>query len=129
DAYFGPSGDEFTFAMQGNRLHLTEFAGGSPPWYTTRTFDGEAFFQRQSIARDRLRGPSAIPVQPLGESFLKTHLNALEGRSFYLECLATTPYEGRGNYVSFHHALFLERAGLTESAEPRPYGLVAALRS
>lgn len=133
DAYFCPFGDETEFTLQGDRFCERDLLLESPPTYTDRTFDGDWFYQKQMIARDRLKGPSAIGTGPSPNMFMKTHRTVMEGVAYYFEMLGTMPYEGRGNITAFHRELYLRRLGgdidpAKKDGVGRPLGLVAALR-
>jgi len=133
DAYFGPVGEETEVTIQGNRIRERNLVLESPPSYTERTFDGDWFYQKQMIARDRLKGPSAIGTGPSPEMFMKTHRAVMEGMGYYFEMLGTLPYEGRGNITAFHRECYLRRLGgdvdpAQKDGEGRPMGLIAALR-
>ncbi len=134
DAYFGPMGDEIEVAFQGDQFRERTLLSASPPMYLERTYDGEWFYQKRMIARDRLKGASAIGTGPsTPESLLKTHKAVMEGMGYYLELLGTMPYEGRGNCTQFHRECYLRRLGgetgpAKGGGEGRPFGLVAALK-
>lgn len=134
DAYFGPTGDETEVTLQGDQLRERTLLSASPPMYLERTYDGEWFYQKRMIARDRLKGPSALGTGPAPESLLKTHKAVMEGMSYYLELLGTMPYEGRGNITQFHRECYLRRLGgevdpAKRDGQGRPFGLVAALKA
>ncbi len=133
DAYFGPPGDETEVTLQGDHVRERTLLSASPPIYLERTYDGEWFYQKRMIARDRLKGTSAIGTGPSPESILKTHKAVMEGMSYYLELLGTMPYEGRGNCTQFHRECYLRRLGgeidpAKRDGQGRPFGLVAALK-